>query len=90
MLNNAWPSLPKPSPLLSFHSSFISFISFLLGSPSAHHSTQQINCRVKLRLANQGDGSRALGSDSKRERDGEGAREKEQMSHLSLREGVTT
>lgn len=67
MLNNAWPSLtphPFPPPLIPL------FLHLLhlphVGSPSAHHSTQQINCRGKLRLANQGDGSSASGTNSKR------------------------
>lgn len=50
----------------------------LVGSPSAHHSTQQINCRVKVRLAKPGDGSRVSGTNSKRKMKGK------QMSNSSL------
>lgn len=67
MLNNAWPALtphPFPPPLIPL---FLHLLHLpLVGSPSAHHSTQQINCRVKLRLAKQGEGSRASGANSKR------------------------
>lgn len=52
-------SLPIPFPLLLIPL-FLHLLHLpLVGSPSAHHSTQQINCRVNLRLAKQGDGSRA-------------------------------
>lgn len=55
MLNNAWPFLiPRshPFPLISL------FLHLLLaGSQSSHHSTEQINYREKLRMANQGVGS---------------------------------
>lgn len=66
MLNNAWPSLtPHPPPLIPL---FLHLLHLpLVGSLSAHHSTQQINCGVKLRLAKQGDGSRASGTNSKRQ-----------------------
>lgn len=68
MLNNAWPSFipySLPPPLIPF---FLHLLHLpLTSSPSAHHSTQQINYRVKLRPANQGDGSRALGTNSKGE-----------------------
>lgn len=70
MLNNAWPSLtphPLPPPLIPL---FLHLLHLpLIGFPSAHHSTQQINCRVKLTLAKQGEGSRAPRTNSKRKRE---------------------
>lgn len=66
MLNNAWPSLILPFPSPCSHSPFLHLLHLPLGaSPSTHHSTQQINYRVKLRLAHQGDGSIALGTSVK-------------------------
>lgn len=64
-------SLPMPFPLLLIPLLLHLLHLPLVGSPSAHHSTQQINCRVKLRLANQGDSSRAFGTNSKRDREKE-------------------
>lgn len=61
----------SPPPLLSIPL-FLHLLHLpLVGSPSAHHCTQQINCRVKLRLAKQGDGSGASGTNSKRKRERE-------------------
>lgn len=47
----------------------------LVGSQSAHHSTQQINSGVKLRLAKQGDASGAPGTTSRKEKESEAADE---------------
>lgn len=76
MLNNAWPSPPHALSPTQFP---LSLHLFLFCSPSAHHSTQQINCREKLRLAKRGGGSRASGTKKKKIKDGE----RQQMSHLS-------
>lgn len=77
MLNNAWPSLtphPLPPPLIPL---FLHLLHLpLVSSPSAHYSTQQINCRVKLRLEKPGYGSRVTGTHSKR------TTERTQMSNL--------
>lgn len=57
---------PNPSTPLSPTQFPLSLHLFLFCSPSAHHSTQQINCREKLRLAKQGGGSRASGIKKKK------------------------
>lgn len=68
MLNNAWPSL-TPHPPLSPISLCLHLLHLpLVCSPSAHHSTQQINFWVKLRLAKRADGSRAFGTKKRKEK----------------------
>lgn len=59
----------SPSPPPSSIPIFLHLLHLpLVGSLSAHLSSQQINCRVKLRQAKQGDGSGASGTNSKSHR----------------------